>query len=303
MTDELADLIRALEDDRPALGDDVIDAGIRAGRRARQRGQRRTGVVAAAVSAAAVVGVAAWASRPDDRAPAPEPARGLAEIVQVTSDGDPLLSCGGDQGWPASVMADGRPGLMTDADARRTFRRMLDDPRTASEAVYLFPDGVDAIEWRVLAGTADRLTLGLGRWTERGPDGDDAIYLSLEREDDHWRAVGWGGCRLAPVLRPGHAWAQLELQGASPGSTSITFRVSECHGRDLGPILKEPVIEERPDAVVVYWTVTAVDGPAAELACSRTPGVDRTVRLDAPLGDRPLLDGSTYLPAPVRAIG
>lgn len=300
MTDELADLLRALEDDRPPLDDGVIEAGIRAGRRSQQRHRRRTSVVAAAVSVAAVVGVAAWASRPDDRASVPEPARGLSEIVQVTSDGDPLLSCGDDQGWPASVMADGRPGLMTDADARRTFQRMLDDPRTAPEAVYLFPDGVDAVEWRALAGDASRLTLGLGRWTELGPDGDDARYLSLQRKGDHWDAVGWGSCALlGPVLLPGLDWAQLKRQDASPASTSVTIRVSECRGRDLGPILKEPVIEERPDAVVVYWTVTAVDGPAAELACKLIPTVDRTVRLDSPLGDRPLLDGSVYPPAPV----
>ncbi|WP_109507847.1 hypothetical protein [Nocardioides speluncae] len=304
MTDELADLIRALEDDRPALGDDVIDAGIRAGRQSRQRRRRRTSVVAAAVSAAAAIGVASWIAQPNAPVPAPvptpDPASELGDIVEMSDAGEPLLSCGDRNGWPASVMADGRPGLLTDAEARRTFQGMLDDPRISTDVP--FRDSGD-VEWRVLDGDAHRLTLGLGRWTERGPEGDDANYLLLEREGGRWEAVGWGDCQLAPVTRDWQAWAQIERRDAAPGSTSVTMRVSDCYGRDLGPILQEPVVEERPDAVVVYWTVSAVDGPTADVGCTRTPSVDRTVRLDAPLGDRPLLDGSSYPPAPIGRTG
>lgn len=119
----------------------------------------------------------------------------------TTISGDPIVSCGGDDGWPASVMSAGVPGLLDEAEARDTFRRILQDPRLAGETeLSLLSDGVD-VEYRVLRGDDISLTLGLGRWTDKGPAEANAYELRLEREANHWVPRGWGSCTLLGPVR------------------------------------------------------------------------------------------------------
>lgn len=225
------------------------------------------------------------ADRPD------EPA-----LPVLTADGEILVNCGGDAHWPPSAMAAGLPGVLSDDEALHTFQHLLDDPRTGPEAgLSLFPDGVD-VPWRVLYDGGDTVTIGLGEWTEQGPRAD-ATYLSLERAGDVWEAAGWGDCQLASALKPGLEWAEATSVREDSGSLVLQVNERQCaSARDPEPYLHEPVVVETDDAVTIYWTTTPVVGGAD---CPGNPSVERTVELEAPLGSRTVLDGSTYPPRPV----
>jgi hypothetical protein len=67
-------------------------------------------------------------------------------------------------------------------------------------------------------------------------------------------------------------------------------------GRDPSEFLEDPRVEETPESVTVFWTSQPVVGGAD---CQGNPSVERTIELDEPLGDRQLLDGSSYPPSPV----
>ncbi len=56
------------------------------------------------------------------------------------------------------------------------------------------------------------------------------------------------------------------------------------------------MVVEAADAVTVYWTSDAIEGAAG---CPGNPVVRRVVKLDQPLGNRELLDGSSWPAAPV----
>jgi len=299
MTDDLAARLRSLADERPPLDDSVIAAGIRRGHSAQRRRQRITAGVAIA-GVVAAIGLTAWLTRAGDPAPAPtpDPVDGLGQFLELDENGEPLVSCGG-EGWSSSIMAQGIPGLLSEEEARETFQRILDDPRTGGEAeLSLFRDGID-VEWRVLAETSEGLVLGLGTWTEEG-QAPGSMVLSLKREGDHWFAGGWGDCGLQPTLRPGNAWVQLhEYRAESSEATAVQVSLSEqqcTSSRDPDPYLHQPVVEERSDAVVVYWTTTPFVGGAD---CAGNPVVTRTMELEEPLGTRQILDGSVYPPQPV----
>lgn len=221
-----------------------------------------------------------------------------APFVEV-ADGEVEVSCGDAEGWAPSVMAEGVPGVLTDGEATLLFEDILSDPATGGEAgLTLFRNGVD-IEWRVLRHEDESLTIGLGRWTERGPVGDEAYVLELEREGDSWRASGWGGCHLSPVLKDGFAWAEVTGYRGEAEDTTITARVQERNctsGRDPGSFLHEPFVVETVDSVTLYWTAEPASGFQN---CQGNPSVERVVKLNEPLGARTVLDGSSYPPGEV----
>jgi len=218
----------------------------------------------------------------------------------VTADGEVEVTCGNADGWVPSVMAAGIPGILTDDEARRLFQSVLDDPATGPEVSRtLFRNGVD-VEWRVLRADDTSLAIGLGPWTEDGPAGG-ARLLSLEAEGDSWRASGWGGCQLSPVLAPGLVWVEVKGYDADPGSRTFTAEVTEracASGRDPGPFLREPFVVETDETVTIYWTS---ESPVGGQTCQGNPIVKRTVELSEPLGSRTVLDGFRYPPRPAPA--
>lgn len=209
------------------------------------------------------------------------------------------VTCGGEPGWPPSVMADGVAGLLSEEDARRTFAAILADPGVGEEAsMSLFPDGVDALAWRVLSGDEERLTLGLGHWTADGP-ARDAMVLSLEREEGRWVPGGWGSCRLSTVLPAGRSEVEV-LRVVASADRTLTVRVHErqcTSARDPRSHLHEPEVVETDESVTIVWTSEPMKGGAD---CPGNPSAERTVELAEPLGDRAVLDGGVYPPRPVR---
>jgi hypothetical protein len=179
------------------------------------------------------------------------------------------------------------------------------------EAPHALQDapGEDA-SWHVLAETSDTVTIATGTWDEKGP-GHDGQVVTLERTDDGWRASGWGGCAtLGPVLEPGQQWVEVHLDpeaAIDPDSTEVPVAVNETQctsGRDPEPFLHEPQVVETDESVTVYWTSDAPDfvGPDGEeigYNCIGNVPVAQTLRLDEPLGDRTLSDGSRWPARPV----
>ena len=177
-----ADAVRAAPD--PAAG---------ARDRARRR-RRRTSALAAGFAVVVVIGVVVGAAalRPGDGpgpidtpttpSPTPDP-----DLPVLMVDGEVQVSCrGAAPGWPASVMADGVPGVLGDAEARAAFQDILDDPGRGIEAeLSLFPEGTD-VEYRVLHHDGDDLLVGLGPWTDEGP-GRGAFTLRLHDEGEQGR--------------------------------------------------------------------------------------------------------------------
>ncbi|HEV2797940.1 MAG TPA: hypothetical protein VGV65_10005 [Nocardioides sp.] len=233
---------------------------------------------------AAVVAVAGGCSEPGSTASAT--GREMTREGPVTIvDGEVLVSCGSrSQGWPPSAMVDGiEPPEPVDAITSALSASPV-EPRLRKD-------------WKVLAADDDKITIALGAWGEDGPARDEQ-YLVLEPDVDGWRASNGGSCwRLSPVLDEEAIWVEVNASVAVDGdATEVAVDVNEtaCTGaRDPGPQLNEPVLVSTDRSVTVYWTSTA---PAGAAECPENPTVRTTLRLDEPLGERPLLDGSRWPP-------
>ena len=232
-------------------------------------------------------------STPDSTAAAP----GVESPPVVVVDGEPLVGCGGGEGWPPSVMASGIESDFTD-EARETFEALLADPQLSGELELTFLADGPETEFRVLREDEGSVTLGLGTWSDQGP-ADGAFVMGLVREGAGWDFGGGGSCELSPVLEPGRDWVDLHRGAPTDDPRTVEIGLSErqcTSARDPRPFLDEPVVVETDDAVTVYWTTT----PMTEAAnCQGNPTVRRPLTLDRPLGDRTVLDGSVWPPSVV----
>ena len=179
------------------------------------------------------------------------------------------------------------------------------EPGLSVETSLVLPDGGDT-EWRVLAGDAGHLFLGIGAWTDEGPsqDPDDrGQYMSLELEGGTWVWRGHGDCRrLYPQLKKdGSTWVELSVPTAGLDRTSTTLivgvnEIACTSSRDPTPFLRTPTVVETDSSVTVYWTSSA---PTGDQSCPGNPTVEQQMTLAQPLGDRDLLDASSWPPAVV----
>jgi len=188
-------------------------------------------------------------------------------------------------------------GLADEAEVEPALEELVAEAGIDAPPALRGVDIADA-EWIALGKTdqyGGTLVIGVGEW---GADGD---YVVLGRVDQGWSADGWGNCNLEPVLKPDVGWVEIVAApvGLDPAATSIPVDVTEGRcttGRDPEPYLREPVVVEAADAGTVYWTSDAIEGAAD---CPGNPVVRRVVELDQPLGNRELLDGSSWPAAPV----
>lgn len=222
----------------------------------------------------------------------------------VTVDGELLMSCGNIRpAFVVSAMDDGVVGLVDEAGVAAALddlsaRFGIDAPRELQGT-----PASDA-EWKVLGGDPvddpQRLLVGVGHWAA-ATGTTNGQYVVLDRVADGWEPSGWGDCNLTPVLVEGASWAEIAAVpgGAEPDSSVVEVLVyeRECtSARDPSPYLHEPVVIERDDTVTLYWTS---DIPTGDQTCPGNPRVQRAVKLAQPLGDRTILDGSTWPPRPV----
>lgn len=224
------------------------------------------------------------------------------EPKQSASSDELLISCDAQApGWPASAM----DGGIDSRDSRAELTPALE--AVVAEAGIDAPlalQGVDVGEapWFVLAESERYVVVAAGTWDEHGPKlKDDGQAVRLERNASGWEVVGWGTCsRLVPVVEPGRQWVQIEsASDLDPAATEVAVEITErqcTSGRDPRPFLEEPTFVEDDDSVTVFWTSRMPEGAST---CIGNAPVPHRLRLDDPLGDRQLLDGSSWPARPV----
>lgn len=221
----------------------------------------------------------------------------------VMVDGEVMLRCGrSGPGFAGSAMTGGVDVLADEAEVEAALEDLVAEAGIDAPQALRGVDISDA-EWIVLGKNdqgREELVLGVGEWGADGP-GANGDYVDLDRVDDGWQASGWGNCNLEPVLAPDVSWVEIAgaPDGLDPAATSLAVEVNErdcSSGRDPEPFLREPVVVEGNEAVTVYWTSDTVEGDAN---CQGNPPVRQVIELDQPLGERALLDGSTWPPEPV----
>lgn len=237
----------------------------------------------------------------------PEPTSEASSLGPLhVVDGEVQVACGSGSrdGWSPSIMPDGLDGLISDVEVDRTFTDAWHDEEGLGVELPFIATLEDftTMRWRVLYSDGDNVLLGTGRWTVEGPQDSDLAY-TLRREGDQWTLRGLGSCHLQPVLDPAYSWARASRPegGLERQSRTVTVGVIEmaCSGaRDPSDFIQEPYLQETEESVTVYLTTRAPEGMNS---CPGRPPVDYELTLAEPLGDRELLDGSTFPATPVGA--
>lgn len=164
-----------------------------------------------------------------------------------------------------------------------------------------FEEFVSSYDWYVADdGATTQVLFGEGRRSRQDPPN---AYASLEQRDGTWAPVGWGQCRME-VQAEGWGNARFRLDPAvppSPGDDRIAVLATEmtCTGGrpPEGREVRSVVVGETEETISV---VILVEPPTGDQSCPGNPSFPYEIRLDAPLGDRAILDGSTYPPSPAR---
>jgi hypothetical protein len=154
----------------------------------------------------------------------------------------------------------------------------------------------DDAEFVVTSETGDAATL----WG-RAPDGRRGRFneLSFVRADGVWEVDVTRGCGLR-LAAPG--WVAMNVlqpvPPPDPGATTFEIEVSESACNDGRPPTDReivPIIDATADAVNVLVLVEPHDDGGFS-SCPSNPPVSVEVTLDEPIGDRPVLDGSSFPP-------
>ncbi|WP_313556010.1 hypothetical protein, partial [Miniimonas arenae] len=122
-------------------------------------------------------------------------------------------------------------------------------------------------------------------------------------------------CRPTPIpAEDGAFWVHLGAPDVTAQDTELVVELIEAactFARDPSPYLREPVVTETDDAVTITWSSSFTpvgeeptpEKPLQAMDCPANPVVTRTVTLAAPLGDRALLDGSSWPARDIRGQG
>ena len=180
-----------------------------------------------------------------------------------------------------------------DDDARAAIHELANG-ETSVEAAGWDTD----FDWSIASRTDDELVLfGQGS----GPDGPHYVDARFRSQDGEWRPSGWGGCHFL-VDAPGLGPAEVSLDPSrpiDPYSTELPLHITErACASGQPPVDREvvPVVIETDESVTVIVLVAPVEGGAD---CPGNPPHPITVTLEAPLGDRALLDGHVQPAVPV----
>lgn len=250
----------------------------------------RTGFGVACVSVLFLVGCASEDAPTDVVAGAESPVR--------TEEGELLVTCGDRPPFSAAAFDD---GVVAD-DIEDGVGAALDRLNTtAGIDAPLRGTSADAADWRILSvAPVDEPTavmVAVGPWARSSGPVRGGMYVYLQRAGDGWKPMSWGHCRPEPVLvSDALTWVEIKgtRVGRDPASSTVAVRVyeRECtSARDPSPYLNVPYVVETDESITIYWTS---DVAAGNQTCPGNPSVERTVELDAALGERTVLDGSTW---------
>lgn len=216
----------------------------------------------------------------------PTPSAAPTDVVPPALDG--LLTCGDeDKRFPAAALAGpgGAEGAASPAAA--ALRRLLESPA---------PDGepLPAAGWHVAIEEPARVVFVAwadGRWW---------LAELVRGEDGAWQDMDLGQCHLAVVLPDGIGFAAWRFDpGGRPAADDTTLRLLATEwacasGRPIGGRLLQPFVLEADDAVTIALRVRTRPGGQD---CPSNPEQAVTVELAAPVGERPVFDGSSVPPA------
>lgn len=297
----MSDLERKVDDAlRDAPGEHANATHLAAGarRRARaRRNRRRTslGAVAASAIVVAAIGGQWWT----ERGTGADPGRFNDDPPVLP---DPFVTCGGEDSWPASAMAQEPGGETSEQDARirEALAGVLRDLPFEAPA-ELQERGADEARFVVLVDRADRMVVGVGEWDLWGPSSDGRILRFGVENEGHLSLQSSGGCQLQVAPPAGQEGVVVSAPegGVEQEDRTITVLATEreCSGgRDVTPYLSEPEVVETEDRVSVRLTADEVVGAAS---CQGNPSVEVEVELTEPLGDREIVDGGSWPPTPL----
>lgn len=181
------------------------------------------------------------------------------------------------------------------------FPSLDDDAQTAVDELLNGPTGVEAggfggdTQWSIASRTDSDLVL-----FGQQPSGGTVTAL-FARQNDAWTPSGWGGCRIqieAPGLGPALVSSNPDALPL-PGDTELDLFITEQNcASGMPPNDREVVVlvTETADEVAIIALVAPVEGDAE---CPGNPLFPISVTLDAPLGDRMLIDGHRFPRQPV----
>ena len=215
----------------------------------------------------------------------------------VAQDGELVVSCWSEIGWPTSLMPDGLPGELTAEETKAAFAEMLELTDNSMDLRTFLPDGADT-ESRLLWHEGDEYAFGVG--PGRRPDPGRAATSSSPRTAAP--AGGGPGRGLSARTGPpaGKPLARAARRRTRPNHDRARHRDQRARLHVLGTRTRTSTSRSslRPPSR------SPSTGPPLRRRAARpvraTPTVSRPLPLDEPLGDRQLLDGSTYPPSPVR---
>ena len=176
------------------------------------------------------------------------------------------------------------------------FPPLDDDAQSAIDELVNGPTGVEAGEFADAEfSIASRSNESLSIFGP-SPTGDGFLSANFRRVEGQWRPSGWGGC-LVTVTAPGFGSAATQFSPdvePDPESTTLNLisKERDC-ASGQAPTDREvvPVVIETEDQVEIITMVEPVSGSAT---CPSNPWFAATVELDAPLGDRTVVDGHMY---------
>jgi hypothetical protein len=160
-------------------------------------------------------------------------------------------------------------------------------------ALIGWPAPTTATSWWLIARTETR-----AEYLGREPDGRSYELAILEREGEGtWNAVGWGGCgfnAVVPNSENGDAlgWWIRPRDWPQPDDRRLHIRVRTWCPATLPDRMLDPVVRYGSDRIMVI--VAARPLPQDLSACGEDQVADATIRLDEPVGDRMVLDGSRW---------
>lgn len=174
-----------------------------------------------------------------------------------------------------------------------TFPPLDDDAQSAIDELVNGPTGVEAGEFAdVEFSIANRTNSNLSLFGP-SPDGAGFVNATFERRDGEWRPTSWGGCRIQ-ISAPGFGPARTQLDPdvePDPGSTTLNLVINEWDCASGQPPTDRQVIPVVIETAETIEIITMVEPVSGDAECPSNPWHAVTAELDAPLGNRTVLDG------------
>lgn len=228
-----------------------------------------------------------------------------AQTVAAFSD-DPLVTCGG-VGMPfrASRLRGPIVGDTTDTSSDRKLITKLHEVGRMPEV------STGDARWRLVRESASQAQF-IGR------QGSAYTEVLLERHDNVWRLESSGGCATMSVAQPGLSVADIVLdtrRSITPQTTELHLFVQGIDCNDGVNTSKSkiagPEVHVEANRIVVTTAVRTTSGFHDCSGAIRTVdgdsirplGSEVVVQLDAPIGDRTVLDGTRFPYEPVTTWG